>query len=204
MVGSLRIESAEIMDIPTSKITWRLYLPERYSYLYMKGSLDPRRRTFPALRAVNSSILSRKVYPQSRIAIDQERLPQQDDEEALYGLDLDLVREGRLYVLSKLDKDAFLHIHYMEKGILFKISLALVALVTIIFTYVPHRMKSSKIMLFFLFGIAALFLRGFLPQGFRYFASLLLLGLGLSAVVLLCLYLRTSVQSRRAARKHDG
>ncbi|NIN00002.1 MAG: hypothetical protein GTO24_18595, partial [candidate division Zixibacteria bacterium] len=90
MFGGFRVESAEIMDIPTSKITWRLYLPDRYSYLYMKGSMDPERRSFPSLRTVNPSILSQRVRPQSRITVTEKKLPQQKDEKALYGLDMDL------------------------------------------------------------------------------------------------------------------
>ena len=35
--GGFRVESAEIMEVPMSKITWRLYLPDQYSYLYMDG-----------------------------------------------------------------------------------------------------------------------------------------------------------------------
>jgi hypothetical protein len=204
LLGGFRVESAEIMDIPTSKITWRLYLPDRYSYLYMKGSMDPRRRSFPTLKAVNSSIRSQKVYPQSRIAMNQKEIPQQEDEKALHGLDMDLVREGRLYTLSKLDKDAFVTIYYIEKNILFKVSLFLVALVTVAFTYIPYRKKFDTITFLTVSGIAAFLVRISVPQGFKYFASLLLMGIGLSAAVFLCLNLYRRVQSRRGSEKEEG
>jgi len=192
------------MDIPTSKITWRLYLPDRYSYLYMKGSMDPRRRSSSTLKAVNSSIRSQKVYPRSRIALNQKEIPQQEDEKALYGLDMDLVREGRLYTLSKLDKDAFVTIYYIEKDILFKASLFLVALVTVTFTYIPYRKKFDTITFLTVSGMAAFLVRIAVPQGFKYFASLLILGIGLSAAVFLGLNLYRRVQSRRGREKEEG
>ncbi len=204
ILGGFRVESPEIMDIPTSKITWRLYLPDRYSYIYMKGSMDPQSRSFFTLKTVNSSIRSQKVYRQSRIAVNKKKIPQQEDEKALYGLDMDLVREGRLYTLSKLDKDAFVNIYYIEKDILFKVSLFLVALVTLTFTYIPHRKKLDKITFITVSGIAAFLVRISVPQGFKYFASLLLVGIGLSAVVFLGLDLYRRVQSRRTSEKKEG
>ena len=204
MFGGLRVVSAEIMDIPTSKITWRLYLPDRYSYIYMKGSMDPQSRSFFTLKTVNSSIRSQKVYRQSRIAVNKKKIPQQEDEKALYGIDMDLVREGRLYTLSKLDKDAFVNIYFIEKDILFKVSLFLVALVTLTFIYIPHRKKLDKITFLTVSGIAAFLVRISVPQGFKYFASLLLMGIGLSAAVFLGLNLYRRVQSRRGSEKEEG
>jgi len=204
ILGGFRVESAEIMDIPTSKITWRLYLPDRYSYLYMRGSMDPQRRSFPSFKAVNSSIRSQKVYRQSRIAVNKKKIPQQEDEKTLHGLDMDLVREGRLYTLSKLDKEAFVTISYIEKDILFKASFFLVALVTVAFTYIPHRKKFDKITFLAVSGMAAFLVRISVPQGFKYFASLLLLGIGLSAAVFLGLDLYRRVQSRRGSEKEEG
>jgi hypothetical protein len=203
MLGALRVESAEIMDIPTSKITWRLYLPDRYSYLYMKGSMDPQRRSLPTFKTVNPSLYSQKVRRRSRIVIDQENLPRQDDEDALYTHDVDLVREGRLYTLSKLDKGAFVDIYYLDKSALFKVSLFFVAVIALIFTYIPYRVKLNKIKLFTASGIVAFFIRASVPQGFKHFASLLLFGIGISAVVLLCLYLYRQVQSRRGNQKEE-
>ena len=204
ILGGFRVENAEIMDIPTSKITWRLYLPDRYSYIYMKGSMDPRRRSSPAFKNVNAAIRSQKVYRQSRIAMNKKKIPQQEDEKALYGLDMDLVREGRVYTLSKLDKGAFLNVTYIEKNILFKVSLFLVALVTFVFTYVPHRKKLDKITFMTVSVIAAFLVRICVPQGFKYFASLLLMGIGLSAAVFLGLELYRRIQSRRGSEKEEG
>jgi hypothetical protein len=204
ILGGFRVGSAEIMDIPTSKITWRLYLPDRYSYLYMKGSMDPHRRSFSTLKTANPSIRSEKVYRQSRIVKNQKKIPQQEDETALHGLDMDLVREGRLYTLSKLDKGAFVNIHYIEKNILFKVSLFLVALVTLTFTYIPYRGKFDTITFLTVSGIAAFLVRISVPQGFKYFASLLLMGIALSAAVFLCLNLYRRVQARRGSEKEEG
>jgi len=136
--------------------------------------------------------------------MNKKRIPQQEDEKVLYGLDMDLVREGRLYTLSKLDKDAFVNIYYVEKNILFKVSLFLVALVTVTFTYIPHRKKFDKITFLAVSGIAAFLVRISVPQGFKYFASLLLLGIGLSAAVFLGLDLYRRLQSRRASEKEKG
>jgi len=204
MLGGFRVESAEIMDIPTSKITWRLYLPDRYSYLYMKGSMDPRRRSFLRFKTVNASILSKRVHRQRRIIINEKKLPQQKDEKALHGLDMGLVREGRLYTLSKLDKDAFVNVYYIEKDVLFKASLFLVALVAFIFTYVPYRKEFNKTTFITASGIVAFLIRISLPQGFKYFASLLLMGIGLSAVTFLGLDLYRRIQSRRGSEREEG
>ena len=53
MFGGLRVDSAEIMEVPTSKISWRLYLPSQYSYPYMDGSMDPLRGSFSFLKRIN-------------------------------------------------------------------------------------------------------------------------------------------------------
>ena len=116
---------------------------------------------------------------------------------------MDLVREGRLYVLSKLDRGAFINVHYVEQSLLFKVSLALVGLFTLIFLYILHRRKINQAQFLVVSGIAALLIRISLPQGFKHFASLLLLGIALSAVVLLSLSLYHRIQSRRDHEKGD-
>ena len=203
MLGSFHVESAEIVEVPMSKITWRLYLPDRYSYIYMKGSMDPRRRIYRRFADVNRSVYSQKIHRQSRITLGPQKLPQQEDEKTFYGLDMDLVREGRLYVLSKLDRGAFVNVHYVEKSLLFKVSLALVGLVTLIFLYILHRRRINQAQFLVVSGIAALLIRISLPQGFKHFASLLLLGIALSAAILLSLSLYHRIQSRRDDKKGD-
>jgi hypothetical protein len=203
MVGRLHVESAEIIEVPMSKITWRLYLPDRYSYLYMKGSMDPRGRMVPRFADVNASAYSQRIHPQSRITLGKQELPQQEDEKTLVGLDMDLVREGRRYVLSKLDKGAFLHVHYMDKGVLFKVSVVLVGLVASIILYLLHRRKPNAVPFFVGSGIAALLVRVSLPQGFKVFASLVLLGIAISAVVPLGHYLYGRIPSRGDPEKRD-
>ncbi len=202
--GGFRMESVEIAEVPMSRITWRLYLPDQYSYIHMKGSMDPRRRSFPGFTNVNASVYSQKVYRKSQITMSKEKLPQQEDEKALHGFDMDIVREGRLYVLSKLDKGAFLNVQYIQKSALFKLSLALVAAVTLIFIYVFHRKKTDQVPFVVACGVAALLIRISLPQGFKHFASLLLIGIGLSVVVLLSLNLYRRIQSRRGSEKQQG
>lgn len=203
MFGGLRVESAEIMDIPTSKISWRLYLPAQYSYIYMKGSMDPRRASFSVFGAVNPSIPLQKVHSQSRITINQKKLPQQKDEKALYGLDMDIIREGSLYTLSKLDKDAFLNVWHIKKSVLFNLSLFMVALVTFIFTYIPLRKKFNKIPFIMISVICAFLVMISVPQGFKYLAFLLLLGIVLSGAVFLGLHFYSQAQSRKSREEEE-
>ena len=201
--GRLCVESAEIMDIPMSKIRWRLYLPDQYSYIYMKGSMDPRRAPFSVLGAVNPSIPSQKVHSRSRITINEKKIPQQKDEKALYGLDMDIIREGSLYTLSKLDKDAFLNVWHIKKNVLFNVSLFMVALVTFIFTYIALRKKFNKIPFITISFICAFLVMISVPQGFKHFAFLLLLGIVLSGAVFLGLHFYRQAQSRKSREKEE-
>jgi hypothetical protein len=201
--GGLRVESAEIVDIPTSKISWRLYLPDQYSYIYMKGSMDPRRASSSVFGAVNPSIPSQKVHSQSRIVISQKKLPQQKDEKALYGLDMDIIREGTLYTLSKLDKGAFLNTWHIKKNVLFNVSLFMVALVAFVFTYIPLRKKFNKIPFIAISVVCAFFVMISVPQGYKYFAFLLLLGIVLSGAVFLGLHFYRQAQSRKSREKEE-
>jgi hypothetical protein len=196
MFGGLRVENAEIMGIPTSKISWRLYLPNLYSYLYMKGSMDPRRGSNSVLRSVNPSIPSQKVRSESSISMNQKKILRQQDEKALYGLDVDIVREGTLYQLSKLDKDAFLNVWHIKKSVLLNVSLLLIVLVTFIFTFILIRKKFNKIRFVTISMMGALLVVIFVPQGFKTFALLLLLGIGISGLVLLGLHFYKRSQSR--------
>jgi len=194
--GGFRVESAEIMEVPMSKITWRLYLPDQYSYLYMEGSMSPPSASFPPFRIVNQTMSSQKVRSRRRIAMNKKEILRQEDEKALYGLDMDIVREGCQYNLSKLDKNAFLDIRHIKKNVLFTVSLFLIALVTLTFTYIPSKKKFNKLNFFVASVIIAFFVRISVPQGFKYFALLVLLGIGLSAAIYIGLYVYRRIQPR--------
>jgi len=203
MFGGLRVVSAEIMDIPTSKISWRLYLPSQYSYPYMKGSMDPRRGSFSFLKRINPAIPSQNVQRQSTISMNQKNILRQQDEKALYGLDVDIVREGTMYRLAKLDKGAYLNVRHIKKSVLFNVSLLLVALVACIFAYIPIAKKFDKIR-FVLISIVGAFLVVILaPQGIKYLAFLLLLGIGIAGLVLLGLHFLGQSPSRKDSMNEE-
>ncbi|MCK5268993.1 MAG: hypothetical protein KAR07_12505, partial [Spirochaetes bacterium] len=105
--GGLRAETAEIVDIPCSKITWRIYLPDEYSYIYLDGSLTQSNGRLQPFHNINPYVQSQRVRGQKRVYLNNEQIiPQQNDEKALYGLDIEIIREGRMYSFSKLDKNA--------------------------------------------------------------------------------------------------
>jgi hypothetical protein len=203
MFGGLRVVSAEIMDIPTSKISWRLYLPSQYSYPYMQGSMDPRRGSFSFLKRINPAIASQDVQRQSTISMNQKNILRQQDEKALYGLDVDIVREGTMYTLAKLDKGAYLNVRHIKKSVLFNVSLLLVALVAGIFAYIPIVKKFDKIRFVLISIVGALLVVILAPQAIKYFAFLLLLGIGISGLVLLGLHFSGRFRSRKVSMNVD-
>jgi hypothetical protein len=76
------------------------------------------------------------------------------------------------------------------------VSLFLIALVTLIFTYIPSKKKFNKLNFFVASVIIAFFVRISVPQGFKYFALLVLLGIGLSAAIFIGLYVYRRIQPR--------
>jgi hypothetical protein len=205
LFGSVRIDSAEVMEIPTSKITWRLYLPYPYSYVYMKGSMDPLQPRYAGRQSINPSIASQKVSPRSQIALNEKQILQRSDEKALYGFDMDLVREGRLYRLSKLDRNAFVDAWYVKRSILFPVSIVLMALVTLVFSLVASIWPVNRILFFVISLVIALLLRISLPQGFKYLALLVFLGIALAGLILAGVDVYRRLQLRKGkAEKPDG
>ena len=152
--------------------------------------------SFTGLRIAEQSMSSQKVRSRRRITMNEKKIPRQEDEKALYGLDMDIVREGRQYTLSKLDKNAFLNIRHVKKNVLLTVSLFLIALVTCIFTYIPNKKKVNKLNFFMASVIVAFFVKISVPQGFTYVALLLLLGIGLSGAISLGLHVYRRIQPR--------
>ena len=120
--------------------------------------------------------------------MNPKNILRQQDEKALYGLDVDIVREGTMYTLAKLDKGAYLDVRHIKKSVLFKVSLLLVALVACIFAYIPIEKKFDKLRFVLTSVVVAFLVVISAPQGFKYFAFLVLLGIGISGSVFLGLY----------------
>jgi hypothetical protein len=181
--GKIPVESVEVMDVPMSKITWRLYLPEQFSYPYLNGSLDQTDHSHPLFRNVNAEFSSKRIQSQRRIIINEKAILPQSDEKAHYGLDMDIVREGRLYRLSKLNRNAFMSVWYMKKNAFLTGCVFLIALVTAIFIYYPIRVKTRgfPLIMFSTMGVFVLWIA--LPQGFKTIALMMLFGIGIAMLV---------------------
>ncbi|OGX50871.1 MAG: hypothetical protein A2267_01420 [Omnitrophica WOR_2 bacterium RIFOXYA12_FULL_38_10] len=182
--GGLKAESAEIVDIPCSKITWRIYLPDEYSYIYLDGSLSQSGIRSEPFNDINPYMQSQQVRSQQKIQLNNKQIPQQSDEQALYGLDIEIIREGRMYSFSKLDKQAYLNVWYVKKLAIFPISLIIIALATIMFTLIQNKYPADKIKFISITLASALALFILLPQGFKFFIILLITGFVISKVPL--------------------
>ncbi|MBN1522442.1 MAG: hypothetical protein JW928_07910 [Candidatus Aureabacteria bacterium] len=204
--GGIRIENAEIKDVPCSKTTWRLYLPHDYSYIYMHGSMNPARGDDYAFQNVNSTIPSQRIYSEQSVSYSENQILQQNDEKSLYGLDVEIVREGQLYFFSKLDKEAHLSILFVKKAVMLPFSLIIVALTGWLLTRVACHKSLSKTKVIAVSIAAAFLLRIFVPQGFKYFASLLIFGIALAGAALVFLFLREQkkLPLKAADKKPEG
>ena len=200
--GALRAENAEIEDIPCSKITWRLYLPEGYSYLYMDGAMNARSSYHSAFANISSLIPSQRTYSPNRVNFNDQQILQQNDEKGLYGLDVDIVREGRLYFFSKLDKNAYLNIWFIKKTAMFHVSLIFLLLCGSLFTYTALKIKLNQVQFITLSFLLALLLKTFVPQGFKYFAFLLMAAIIISGGVLFLLHLKNQ-KKKNAVNKQN-
>lgn len=180
--GGIRAESAEIVDIPCSKITWRIYLPDEFSYIYLDGSLTPSDTRLQPFSDINPYMQSQQVRGQRRVQLNNKQIPQQNDEQTLYGLDIEIIREGRMYSFSKLDKNAYLNIWYIKKLAIFPMSLIIIALAAYLFTVLPikYQLSTTKFISMTLASSLALFI--ILPQGFKFFIILSIVGFIISRV----------------------
>ncbi|MDM8515183.1 hypothetical protein QUF76_03200 [Desulfobacterales bacterium HSG16] len=165
--GLFRVEAAEIKDIPILKISWRLYLPRGFSYLHMDGSVHSDRAWFTLFDDINTGIMSSNVYARKSVQTNYNKIPAQNDEAGLAGLDVELVREGRLYYFSKLDKDAWLNILYVKRSLLFKIGVVFFAVFTALFIYLPTKITVKNTVFFAILIAVAFFVKIFVPQGFK-------------------------------------
>lgn len=181
--GKIPVESVEVMDVPMSKITWRLYLPEQFNYPYLNGSLDQTNHSHPLSGNVNTEFSSKRIQSQRRIIINEKAILPQSDEKTHYGLDMDIVREGRMYRLSKLNRNAFMSVWYIKKNAFLTGCVFLIALVTVIFIYYPIRVKTRgfPLIMFSTMGLFILWIA--LPQGFKTIALMMLFGIGIAILV---------------------
>ena len=174
--GGFRVENAEIGDVPTSKITWRLYLPQEFSYLYMGGSMNPQTRDGFAYNDINASIPSQRVSSPVKINLNSGQIPQQKDESEFYGLDINMVRQGRMFSFAKLDKGADLRVWYIKKSVLFPLSLIFIVLPGLLFFTVVRKKAGNPLRVVAVFLLTVIILNILLPQGFKYFVFLLFTG----------------------------
>jgi len=188
--GGFKSRNAEIVDVPTSKITWRLYLPREYSYLYLHGSLNldsPQRRTY---QHVNAKMRSKNIISPRRINLNNTGIMQQADESALYGLDIDMIREGRMFSYSKLDNNAYLDVWYVKKNAMFPFNIIIVAISAFYFSHIASKKRKNRLRnILTLIGIV-IGVSLFAPQGFKYFMTLIFYGILLSVGGFLLVYLK--------------
>lgn len=200
-IGGFRVENAEISDVPTSKITWRLYLPQEFSYLYMAGTMNPQNGDGAAYNDINPAIPSRRVTSPVKINLNSEQIPQQKDESEFYGLDVNMIRQGRMYSFSKLDRGADLRVWFIKKNILFPLSLILLVLPGLLYFTVVRKKSKNPVRVAAVFFLTVIILNILLPQGFKYFVSLFFTG---SLIALVGSGLYRSLQSRETFRKTVG
>ncbi|MGA1870596.1 MAG: hypothetical protein ACMUJM_18840 [bacterium] len=175
--GYFRIEDAEINDVPLLKVTWRLYVPASYSSLYMKGSIHPDNLYRHSFEHINSFVKSQQVYDQDRIQVNTYKILKQSDEKEFVGLDVDLIREGKLYHFSKLDAHAYLNVLYIKKNALYNVSVLLFLLTIALFSILPSKIGKNVIVIYIIpLGVTFL-LTIFIPQGFKYLAWLIFWGI---------------------------
>jgi len=200
-LGGFRVENAEISDVPTSKITWRLYLPQEFSYVYMGGSMNPQSGERAAYNDINASIPSQSVVSPVKIHLNSEQIPQQTDETEFYGLDVNMIRQGRMFSFSKLDRDADLRVWFVKKSILVPLSLILIVLPGLVYFFLVRKRSKAPLRVVAVFLLTVVILNILLPQGFKYFVFLLFAGT-LLAFGGQALYL--SLQSQDMLRKTVG
>ncbi|MCA9402753.1 MAG: hypothetical protein KC897_03145 [Candidatus Omnitrophica bacterium] len=188
-LGGLRVENAEFSDIPTSKITWRLFLPRDYSYPRMHGSMNPDRYEGPQ-PLLESAVRSQVVRGQQRVRLEGQKIPRQNDEPTLYGLDIDIVREGQMFQFSKLDKNAYLKVGYVKRDAVWPICLVVLALTGWLFMRIHAQPEARRKRNMTIFLAAILVLNVLLPQGFKLFGALMIIAVAACMGYLLFIKLR--------------
>jgi hypothetical protein len=181
--GALDLRCAEIRDVPVLKINWRLYLPAAYSYPYLEGTLHPRKKHDDSFENIGSFLRSKRVVDSRAIQVDAQQIRRQNDESGLAGLDVDLVREGRLFEFSKLDGDARLKGLYVKNNVLYPVCV-LVFLAAAWAGWIRGRVGIALFPAAFVKPLAALYLvQLVVPQGFRFLVWLVFWGIFCSGVV---------------------
>ncbi|MGA1823103.1 MAG: hypothetical protein ACMUIP_00475 [bacterium] len=175
--GYFRVDDAEIKDVPILKVTWRLYVPSSYSCFYMKGSIHPDNLYRHSFENIKSFVKSQQVYDQERIQLNGQKILLQSDEKEFLGMDVDLIREGKLYHFSKLDAHAYLNVLYMKKNALYNMSMLLFILTAAVFYILPFKKGKNPIVLYSVALGVTFLIKTFIPQGFKYFAWLIFWGI---------------------------
>lgn len=181
--GSIKLNDAEIQDVPMLKTSWRLFLPKPYSYLYIDGTIHPDENYAGCFENINSGVNVENYTEQSRIELSAQSILKQQDEAAGVGMDVDIVREGMLYKFAKLDRDANLKVLYIKKTVMIPVSILILLVTVYIFITLAGRTSGSSSS--FLIGslLSAFVLKIFLPQGFKYFGWIIFWGIGCAGFI---------------------
>lgn len=174
-LGTLFLKDAEILDLPILKISWRLFLPKPYTYLYMDGTIHPEREYSGILENINSLVRSERYSEKNKIQVSDQKILLQADEAASASMDVDLVREGKLYRFSKLDGGANLSVFYLKHTAFWPLLIGIFAFS--FFISLRFLKKSSSLLKPLALLVIALFMaKLFIPQGFKYFLWIMMLG----------------------------
>jgi len=112
-----------------------------------------------------------------------------------------MIRQGRMFSFSKLDRDADLRVWFVKKSILVPLSLILIVLPGLVYFFLVRKRSKAPLRVVAVFLLTVVILNILLPQGFKYFVFLLFAGT-LLAFGGQALYL--SLQSQDMLRKTVG
>ncbi|MDM8556536.1 hypothetical protein QUF75_17560 [Desulfococcaceae bacterium HSG7] len=199
-LGQFQEKCAEIKEIPTLKMTWRLYLPTAWSYLYMTGSMQPVVYQRGFFQNINTRIYSQNIHYQGQIKTNNQKILRQNDEQTPAGLDVSLVREGKLYQFSKLDKNADLIVIYLKKNILYPSGIILFLIALVGAAFICRKTRSNRLT-FILGALGCTYLfTVFIPQGFKFFVWVVFWGIAACGAIFLINYV---ISTRRKRAKTD-
>ncbi|MCP4156739.1 MAG: hypothetical protein GY757_53995, partial [bacterium] len=199
-LGQFQEKCAEIKEIPTLKMTWRLYLPAAWSYLYMTGSMQPVVYQRGFFQNINTRIYSKNIHYQGQIKTDNQKILRQNDEQTPAGLDVSLVREGKLYQFSKLDKNADLTVIYLKKNVLYPSGIILFLIALVGAAFICRKTRSNRLT-FILGALGCIYLfTVFIPQGFKFFVWVVFWGIATCGAVFIISHL-VSARRKRAKRE---
>lgn len=195
-LGQFQEKCAEIKEIPTLKMNWRLYLPAAWSYLYMTGSMQPAVYQRGLFQNINTRIYSQNILYQGQIKTNNQKILRQNDEQTPAGLDVTLVREGKLYQFSKLDKNADLTVIYLKKNVLYPSGIILFLIALVGAAFICRKTRSNRLT-FILGALGCTYLfTVFIPQGFKFFVWVVFWGIAACGAIFLINYV-ISIRRKR-------